>query len=147
MFTCWNIYLRNKVLMTVNKLKLNYKKTKSPKKISKFNQQVNLFDHQIKVARKFRYHLTIIFTWEIKFGGVCPSVYFHVRNINSIKKALSNETTTTVIHVTNGHDLTWHFANWNFQIWYRVCCKILRLSVITIFLYVLVCGDVKVGCV
>ena len=36
---------------------------------------------------------------EDQIRRICQSVYFHIRNVNSIRKILSNETAATIIHV------------------------------------------------
>ena len=35
---------------------------------------------------------------EDQIQRICQSVYFHIRNVNSIRKILSNETAATIIH-------------------------------------------------
>ena len=48
---------------------------------------------------------------EDQIQRICQSVYFHIRNVNSISKILSNETAATIIHalitsrIDNGNSL------------------------------------------
>ena len=99
--------LEIKSWMTVNKLKLNDEKTEFLIMMSKFHQH-KIHDHQIKVdtasipASESARNLGIVFDknlcMEDQIRRICQSVYFHIRNVNSIRKILSNETAATVIH-------------------------------------------------
>ena len=112
--------LEIKSWMTVNKLKLNDEKTEFLIMTSKFHQH-KIHDHQIKVdtasipASESARNLGIVFDknlcMEDQIRRICQSVYFHIRNVNSIRKILSNETAATIIHalitsrIDNGNSL------------------------------------------
>ena len=118
--TCWGMYFRIKSWKTVNKLKLNDEKTEFLIMTSKFHQN-KIHDHQIKVdtasipASESARNLGIVFDknlcMEDQIRRICQSVYFHIRNVNSIRKILSNETAATIIHalitsrIDNGNSL------------------------------------------
>ena len=112
--------LEIKSWMSMNKLKLNDEKTEFLIMTSKY-QQHKIRDHSINVgtttiqASKSARNLGIIFDDNLCMDQhvkrVCQSVYFHIRNVNSIRKILTDETAATIIHalitsrIDNGNSL------------------------------------------
>ena len=106
--------------MSMNKLKLNDEKTEFLVMTSRY-QQHKIHDHNIKVdtatihASKSARNLGIIFDNNLCMDEhvkrICQTVYFHIRNVNSIRKILTTETAATIIHalitsrIDNGNSL------------------------------------------
>ena len=112
--------LEIKSWMSMNKLKLNDKKTEFLIMTSKY-QQHKIRDHSINVgtatihASKSARNLGIVLDDNLCMDQhvkrICQSIYFHIRNVNSIKKILTDETAATIIHalitsrIDNGNSL------------------------------------------
>ena len=106
--------------MSMNKLKLNDDKTEFLIMFSKYQQHI-IQDHSINVgtttihASKIARNLGIVFDDNLCMDQhvkrVCQSVYFHIRNVNGIRKILTDETAATIIHalitsrIDNGNSL------------------------------------------
>ena len=112
--------LEIKSWMSLNKLKLNDEKTEFLVMTSR-NHQHKIHAHDIKVdsatihASKSARNLGIIFDNNLCMDEhvkrICQTVYFHIRNVNSIRKNLTTETAATIIHalitsrIDNGNSL------------------------------------------
>ena len=112
--------LEIKSWMSLNKLKLNDEKTEFLVMTSRY-QQHKIHAHDIKVdsatihASKSARNLGIIFDNNLCMDEhvkrICQTVYFHIRNVNSIRKILTTETAATIIHalitsrIDNGNSL------------------------------------------
>jgi hypothetical protein len=106
--------------MSANKLKLNDEKTEFLIMTSKF-QMHKICDHTITIdtatitASKCARNLGIIFDNNLCMDQhvkrICQSAYYHVRNVNSIRKILSFDTAAIIIHalitsrIDNGNSL------------------------------------------
>ena len=96
-----------KLWMTRNKLKLNDDKTEFLVMTSKFHQQ-NMDHTAIQVdsasivASSFARNLGVMFdnslAMEKQVKKICQSVFYHIRNVNSIRKTLSDDSAATIIH-------------------------------------------------
>ena len=112
--------LEIKSWMSKNKLKLNDEKTEFLIMTSKY-QQHKIQDHSIYVgtatihASKRARNLGIVFDDNLCMDQhvkrVYQSGYFHIRNVSSIRKILTDETAATIIHalitsrIDNGNSL------------------------------------------
>ena len=112
--------LEIKSWMSLNKLKLNDETTEFLVMTSRY-QQHKIHAHDIKVdsaaihASKSARNLGIIFDNNLCMNEhvkrICQTVYFHIRNVNSIRKILTTETSATIIHalitsrIDNGNSL------------------------------------------
>ena len=112
--------LEIKSWMSLNMLKLNDEMTEFLVMTSRY-QQHKIHDHNIKVntatihASKSARNLGIIFDNNLCMDEhvkrICQTVYFHIRNVNSIRKILTTETAATIIHalitsrIDNGNSL------------------------------------------
>ena len=112
--------LEIKSWMSVNKLKLNDDKTEFLIMTSRYNQR-KICDHHIKIdtscilASKSARNLGIVFDnnlcMDVQVRRICQSVYYHIRNVNSIRKILTFDTAATIIHalitsrIDNGNSL------------------------------------------
>ena len=93
--------------MILNKLKINDAKTEFI--ISRSQQMkhdlnrlsVNVDDSQIVPSAKVR-NLGVIFdqshTFDDHISAICQSVHFHIRSIGNVRKLLSFDACTTLIH-------------------------------------------------
>ena len=113
------IYIRNS-LGCPWILKLNDEKTEFLVMTSR-HQQHKIHDHDIKVdpaanhASKSARNLEIVFDNNLCMNEnvkrICQTVYFHIRNINNIRKILITETAAAIIHalitsrIDNGNSL------------------------------------------
>ena len=94
--------------MTQNKLKLNDDKTDFLVMTSKFHQQKDTdhtaiqVDSAYIVASSFACNLGVMYdnslSMEKQVKKICQSVLYHIRNVNSIRKTLSQDSAATIIH-------------------------------------------------
>ena len=99
--------LEIKSWMSLNKLKLNDEKTEFLVMASRY-QQHKIHAHDIKVdtatihasesARNFGLIFDNNLCMDEHVKRICQTVYFHIRNVNSIRKILTTETAATIIH-------------------------------------------------
>ena len=97
-----------KAWMTQNKLKLNDDKTEFLVMTSKFHQQKVSEHTAIQVdsasiaASSYARNLGVMFdsslSMEKQVNKICQSVFYHIRNVNSIRKTLSDDSAATIIH-------------------------------------------------
>ena len=93
--------------MTQNKLKLNDVKTECLVMTSKFHHQKEADHTAIQVdsasivASSFACNLGVMFdnsfSMEKQVKKICLSVFHHIRNVNSIRKTLSQDSAATII--------------------------------------------------
>lgn len=94
--------------MTQNKLKLNDEKTEFLVMSSKFHQQKVADHNEIEVdsasiaasfsARNLGVMFDCTLSMKEQVKKICQSVFYHVRNVNSIRKILSDDSAATIIH-------------------------------------------------
>ena len=115
-----------KLWMTANKLKLNEEKTELLIFTSKYNQskiqtrRLNIGESIIEPSATAR-NLGIIFDNTMSMDShvhkLCQSAYFHIRNINSIRRSLSDESAATIVHalvtsrLDNGNSLLYGISD------------------------------------
>ena len=94
--------------MTRNKLKLNDDKTEFLVMTSKFHQQKDTDHTAIQVdsasiiLSSFAHNLGVMFdsslSMEKQVKKICQSVLYHIQNVNSIRKTLSDDSAATITH-------------------------------------------------
>ena len=94
--------------MTRNKLKLNDDKTEFLVMTSKFHQQ-KYKDHTVIqvgstsivaffICLQFRFYVWLFFVNGEASKKICQSVFNQIRNVNSFRKTLSDDSAATIIH-------------------------------------------------